>query len=72
MSGISDEQLQELANAIADQCEKMKLEPEQTLDGIARSLIAAAMTFGTRDFKVNIEDHGTCVVTTTSELLDEE
>ncbi len=72
MSGITDKQLQELANAIADQCENMGLNPEQTLDGIARSLIAAAMTFGTKDFKVNVEDHGACVLTTESVLLDEE
>ena len=72
MSGISDKQLQELTDIIADQCEEMGLEPEQILDGIARSLIAAAVTFGTRDFKINVEDHGTCAVTTTAVLLDEE
>ncbi|OUS26962.1 hypothetical protein A9Q99_17270 [Gammaproteobacteria bacterium 45_16_T64] len=68
MSGISEEQLQELANAIADQCDDMELEPEQVLDGIARSLIAAATTFGAKNFRVNVENHGTCVVTTVPEM----
>jgi len=59
---ISEEQLQELTNTIADKCEEMGLEPEYVLDGIARSLIAAAITFGTQNLKVDIECHGSCVV----------
>ncbi len=66
MTEISEEQLQELTNTIADKCEEMGLEPEQVLDGIARSLIAAAITFGTQNLKVEIEYHGSCVV----ELVD--
>ena len=62
MSEISEDQLQELTDTIADKCEAMGLEPEQILDGIARSLIAAATTFGTQSFQVNIERHGACTV----------
>ncbi len=62
MSEISEDQLQELTNAIADKCEAMELEPEQILDGIARSLIAAVTTFGTQSLRVDIDHHGSCVV----------
>ena len=62
MTEINEEQLQELTDLIADKCEAMKLEPEQILDGIARSLIAAATTFGTQSFQVDVESHGTCTV----------
>jgi hypothetical protein len=59
---ISEEQLQELTDLIADKCEAMELEPEQILDGIARSLIAAATTFGTQSFQVDVECHGSCMI----------
>ena len=67
MSEISEGQLQELTDTIADKCEAMGLEPEQILDGIARSLIAAATTFGAQNFQLNIEGHGTCKVSLLAE-----
>lgn len=67
MTEINEEQLQELTDLIADKCEVLKLEPEQILDGIARSLIAAATTFGTQCFQVDVENHGTCTVNLTTE-----
>ena len=59
---ISDEQVQELTNTIADKCEEMGLEPEQIVDGIARSLIAAAHTFDFSELNVGIDNVGQCDV----------
>lgn len=56
---LSDEQSQELMDAIINQCEGMGLEPTQILDGIARSLLGAVMAFGTKDLSVDIENAGT-------------
>ncbi|WP_210560147.1 hypothetical protein [Psychrosphaera aestuarii] len=63
---ITDKQVQELTNHIADKCEAMGLEPEQIVDGIARALIAAADTFDFADLNVGIDNIGTCKV----ELVD--
>lgn len=65
---ISDEQAQELMDAIINQCEEMKLEPTQILDGISRSLLGALMAFGTKDLNVEIENVGSVTVT----VLDED
>lgn len=59
---ITDEQVQELTNHIADKCETMGLEPEQIVDGIARALIAAANTFDYTDLNIVIDNVGTCKV----------
>jgi len=59
---ISNEQSQELLDTIINQCEEMKLEPTQILDGISRSLLGALMAFGTKDLNVNIENVGTVQV----------
>ncbi|MCG8667844.1 MAG: hypothetical protein MI867_00395 [Pseudomonadales bacterium] len=68
MSGISEEQLQELADAIADKCDDMGLDHEQILDGIASTLLAAAATFGVPKFNKTLESHGVCVVTLSEDL----
>jgi hypothetical protein len=65
---ISNEQAQELMDAIINQCEEMKLEPTQILDGISRSLLGALMAFGTKDLNVEIENVGSVKVT----VLDED
>ena len=65
---ISNEQAQELMDAIINQCEEMKLEPTQILDGISRSLLGALMAFGTKDLNVEIENVGSVTVT----VLDED
>lgn len=62
MDRITNEQVQELTNLIADKCEEMDLEPEQIVDGIARALIAAADTFAFSDLTVRIDDVGVCKV----------
>lgn len=62
MSEINEDQLQQLTDCIAEKCESMELQPEQILDGVARSLIAAATAFGTKSFQLEIESHGTCTV----------
>ena len=59
---ITDEQIQELSDAIADKCEAMNLEPTQILDGLSRTLLSAAMVFDTRDFSISIEKVGTVEV----------
>lgn len=59
---ISNQQVQELTDHIADKCQSMNLEPEQIVDGIARALIAAADTFDFADLKVAIDDVGQCDV----------
>lgn len=59
---ISNEQAQELMDAINNQCEEMKLKPTQILDGISRSLLGALMAFGTKDLNVDIENIGTVQV----------
>ena len=64
---ITNEQVQELTNYIADKCQEMALEPEQIVDGIARSLIAAANTFDFADLTVGIDNIGQCSVTLESE-----
>jgi hypothetical protein len=56
---ISNEQAQKLMDAIINQCEEMKLEPTQVLDGISRSLLGTLMAFGTKDLNVDIENIGT-------------
>ena len=60
---ISNEQAQKLMDAIINQCEEMKLEPTQILDGISRSLLGALMAFGTKDLNVEIENVGSVIVT---------
>ncbi len=59
---ITDEQVQELTNYIAEKCQEMDLEAEQIVDGMARSMLAAAATFGFSDLSVSIENVGTCTV----------
>ncbi len=59
---ITDEQVQELTNYIAEKCQEMDLEAEQIVDGMARSLLAAATTFGFNDLSVSIENVGVCSV----------
>lgn len=59
---ITNEQVQELTNHIADKCQDMGLEPEQIVDGIARALIAAANTFDFADLNVGIDNVGACTV----------
>lgn len=61
-SQITDVQVQELTDHIADKCEQMGLTPEQILDGIARSLISAATVFGTEHLVVTIDNIGCCQV----------
>jgi len=59
---ITDEQCQELMDGIADICDQMELEPEQILDGIARSLLGATAALGTNKLSVAVENFGTCDV----------
>jgi hypothetical protein len=61
-SSISDVQSQELMDVISSKCEELDLNPEQILDGIARSLLGASVAFGTKDLKVDIENVGTVQV----------
>lgn len=55
---ISDQQAQELMDAIADKCEQMELSATQILDGIARSLLAANIAFESKQLAVDIEGIG--------------
>mgnify|MGYP007079438259 CR=1 FL=1 len=55
---ITEQQAQTLLNAISDTCTDLALEPEQIIDGIARSLLAVATTFEYQDLKVSIENIG--------------
>jgi len=59
---ITDEQCQELMDGIANICDQMELEPEQILDGIARSLLGATAALGTNKLSVSVENFGTCDV----------
>lgn len=59
---ISDEQCQELMDGIANLCGEMELEPEQILDGIARSLLGACSALGTANLTVSVDGFGKCEV----------
>ena len=59
---ISDEQVQELTNYIAQKCQDMELDEQQIVDGMARAMIAAAATFGFEDLSVSIDNVGNCSV----------
>jgi len=49
-------------DVISSKCEELNLNPEQILDGIARSLLGASVAFGTKDLKMDIENVGTVQV----------
>ncbi|MCG7531056.1 hypothetical protein MHM98_06795 [Psychrobium sp. MM17-31] len=59
---LTDEQSQELMDAIANICGEMELEPEQILDGIARSLMGACSALGTANLTVSVDNFGQCEV----------
>jgi hypothetical protein len=59
---ITDDQADELSGYIARKCTEMELMPEQMMDGIARTLIAAADNFETNDFTLTIAGVGDCKV----------
>ena len=59
---ITDEQSQELMDGIAQLCGEMELEPEQILDGIARSLMGACSALGTSNLTVSVDNFGQCEV----------
>ena len=61
---ISNEQVQELTDAIADKCQEMGLEPEQILEGIGRAIISAATVFGMQEVEIEVDGVGSCQVTT--------
>jgi len=64
---ITDEQCQQLMDGIVNLCEEMALEPQQILDGIARSLLGATAALGTSKLSVSIENFGSCEVVINSE-----
>lgn len=64
---LNNQQVQELTDCIADKCEELEFTPEEILDAIARSLIAASHTFEVRDVTVSIDGVGVCSVTLTNE-----
>lgn len=59
---LTDEQSQELMDSIATICGEMELEPEQILDGIARSLMGACSALGTANLTVTVDGFGQCEV----------
>mgnify|MGYP000013950383 CR=1 FL=1 len=59
---LTNEQAEQLSNAIAQVCEDLALAPEQILDGISRTLLSASATFEVPAFTLNIEGVGRCSV----------
>ncbi|GAA0853170.1 hypothetical protein [Aliiglaciecola litoralis] len=63
---LSDEQSQQLMDAIIISCEEMALTPEQILDGLGRAMLSAAATFEKSNVTVSIENFGQCTVSLSS------
>ncbi len=59
---ITEQQAQALMDVISAKCDELDLEPEQVLDGISRTLLAAAQAFGTKELSVKIAGTGSCEV----------
>ena len=59
---ISEEQTQELIEAIINQCNHLGLETTQILYAIARSLLGATLVLGTKELTVEIENQGSVKV----------
>jgi hypothetical protein len=59
---LTDDQAQQLLDAIIAQCENMDLDAQQILDGLGRSIMSAADAFGKTDVTVSIENFGQCRV----------
>lgn len=68
---ITDQQCQELMDGIANLCSEMELEPEQILDGIARSLLGACSALGTTNLTVSVDDFGKCEVSIAEHAIAE-
>ncbi|MGB0833877.1 MAG: hypothetical protein ACPG8A_05690 [Psychrobium sp.] len=68
---LTDEQSQELMDAIANICGEMELEPEQILDGIARSLMGACSALGTTNLTVSVDNFGQCEVKLLEQVVAE-
>jgi len=67
---LTDEQSQELMDAIIEKCETMELSPEEIIDGLGRALMSATMAFEKQSASITVEGVGYCdvVLETTSSL----
>ena len=58
-SEITEEQIQALMDAIAQKSDELGLTGTQIIDGVSRSLLCIALTFGANNVGVEIEGVGT-------------
>jgi cyanate lyase len=59
---LTDEQSQELMDAIIEKCETMALSPEEIIDGLGRALMSATMAFEKQSASITVEGVGYCDV----------
>lgn len=59
---LTDEQSQELMDAIIEKCETMDLSPEEIIDGLGRALMSATMAFEKQSASITVEGVGDCDV----------
>jgi len=72
MTQLTQEQMQDFSDKVADICQDMNLEPDQMLDAIGSTFIGAVMSFGKTDYRVEVSDVAYAMVDTIFESVVDE
>jgi len=59
---LTDEQSQQLMDAIIEKCEALELGPEEIIDGLGRALLSATIAFEKDSAAITVEGVGYCDV----------
>jgi len=71
MSDLTQEQMQDFSDRVADVCEDMALTPDQMLEVIGSTYIGAVLSFGKTEYSVEISGVASAVVETVLEPIEE-